>query len=487
MNKIKSLTCALTCAITLSGCGDFGDTNIDPNNPSQPNASFMFTYACKTMPNFTLTGTYNPWNQLYPQYLSERKTIQHSTFLQSNYGIGTFYTEPLRNLETIIKLNTDETTRNESYVVSLGSSENQIAACRTLRAFIYMHLTDALGMLPYSEALKGDDGNFTPKYDTQEFIYTDLNKELAEAYSQFNENGTLSKEYDILYNGNISYWKKLNASIRMMMAIKLSDVAPDTGKERFSRAYADGGMTDNTERLEYKYLAESANENPLYNNIVVQGREDFAPSKTLLDQLIAYKDPRLEAYADPNSEGEYDGIPFGITISELPNYTNTTAIFDERYYKQNSPMVIISPSHILLIQAEAALRGWISADAEKLYQKGIAASFDQYGLSDKTDEYIAQPQIAFTGSTSEKIEKIAMQRWLANFMQDGFEAWSDWRRLNVPKLKPGPGSTALHIPYRKVYDTPDFNSNKDNYDIAIALQGPDTDDTRVWWDVAPNN
>lgn len=128
-----------------------------------------------------------------------------------------------------------------------------------------------------------------------------------------------------------------NASIRMMMAIKLSDVAPDTGKERFSRAYADGGMTDNAERLEYK------------------------------------------------------------------------------------------------------------------------------------------------------IEKIAMQRWLANFMQDGFEAWSDWRRLNVPKLKPGPGSTAPHIPYRKVYDTPDFNSNKDNYDAAIALQGPDTDDTRVWWDVAPND
>ena len=255
---------------------------------------------------------------------------------------------------------------------------------------------------------------------------------MVEAYSQFNENGTLIKDYDILYNGNISYWKKLNASIRMMMAIKLSDVAPDTGKERFSRAYTDGGMTDNTERLEYKYLAESANENPLYNNIVVQGREDFAPSKTLLDQLIAYKDPRLEAYADPNSEGEYEGIPFGITISELPNYTNTTAIFDERYYKQNSPMVIISPSHILLFQAEAALRGWISAVAEKLYQKGIAASFDQWLSNVKTDEYIAQPQIAFTGSTSEKIEKIAMQRWLANFMQDGFEAWSDWRRLNVP-------------------------------------------------------
>ena len=210
-----------------------------------------------------------------------------------------------------------------------------------------MHLTDALGMLPYSEALKGDDGNFTPKYDTQEFIYTDLDKELAEAYSQFNENGTLSKDYDILYNGNISYWKKLNASIRMMMAIKLSDVAPDTGKERFSRAYTDGGMTDNTERLEYKYLAESANENPLYNNIVVQGREDFAPSKTLLDQLIAYKDPRLEAYADPNSEGEYEGIPFGITISELPNYTNHSTNMAYQIKPTNISHSLKSPLRVL--------------------------------------------------------------------------------------------------------------------------------------------
>lgn len=487
MNKIKLLTLALAGMMSFTGCGDFGDTNIDPNNPSQPNASFLFAYACRTVSEFTLTGTYNPWSQLYPQYFAERKTIQHSRFLQSNYGIGGYYTGSLRNLETVIRLNMDEATKNETYVTSFGSPENQIAASRTLRAFIYMHLTDALGMIPYSEALKGDDGNFTPKFDTQEYIYTDLDKELTEAYAQFDENGSLNSDYDILYNGNIANWKKLNASIRMMMAIKLSDVAPEVGKARFAKAYADGGMTRNSERLEYKYLQESDNENPLYNNIEVQGRADFAPSKTLLDQLIAYNDPRLAAYADPNSDGNYDGMPFGLDQSEVAAYTNVTATFDPRYYKQNSPMVVVSPSHILLIEAEAALRGWITDNAEDLYKKGITASFDQYDLAGEIDAYYAQPEIAFTGSTADKIAKIGIQRWLANFMQDGFEAWSDWRRLNVPNIKPGPNApTVSHIPYRKVYDTPDFNSNTKNYEAAIAQQGPDATDTRVWWDVAPN-
>ena len=80
-----------------------------------------------------------------------------------------------------------------------------------------------------------------------------------------------------------------------------------------------------------------------------------------------------------------------------------------------------------------------------------------------------------------------MQRWLANFMQNGFEAWSDWRRLNVPKLKVGPNALVDHIPYRMTYSAPDYNTNMDNYNAAVAEQGPDNIETRVWWDVAPNN
>lgn len=486
MKHIKLLAATLAGILAFSSCGDFDDTNIDPNNPSQPDTRFLFSYACKTVRLFTLVGTYDPWNQLYPQYFAERQNIQYSNYAMTDFNTSSYYYEPLRNLEGIIKLNTDEETKQTPYVMQLGSTENQLAASRTLRAFIYMHLTDILGMIPYSEALKGDEDNFTPKYDTQEYIYTDLDKELTEAYAQFNESGSLDKTFDILYNGKIAAWKKLNASIRMMLAIKLSDVAPEVGKERFARAYADGGMTDNADLLEYKYLAESANQNPLYDNIVVAARKDFAPSKTILDQLIAYNDPRLEAYADPNEDGEYAGVPYGLKQADIANYKNT-AVFDERYYQQNSPMVVISPSHILLIEAEAAVRGWINADAEALYKQGITASFAQYALETQADAYCEQPAIKLSGSTEEKIAKIAMQRWLGNFMQDGIEAWSDWRRLNVPNLKPGPGASITHVPYRRYYYPDDYVTNQANYDAAISAQGADNFDTRVWWDIADNN
>lgn len=483
--KIHNIALALAGLITFTGCGDFGDINVDPNNPSKADTRYLFAYACKKVPLFTMVGTYDPWNQLYPQYLAERQNIQYSGYAMTDFNTGSYYYETIRNLNDVISLNTNEATATEPGVSQLGSSNNQIAASRTLRAFVYMHLTDILGMIPYSEALKGDEGSFNPKYDTQEFIYQDLDRDLSEAFAQFDESGSLDSSFDILYNGNIARWKKLNASVRMMMAIKLTDVDPASGKARFAKAYADGGMTDNADRLEYKYLAEDANQNPLYANIVL-GRRDFAPSKTILDQLLAYNDPRVEAYADPNSAGEYAGVPFGITQTEITEYKDC-ATFDPRYYQQNSPMVVISPSHILLIEAEAALRGWIEADAEALYKAGIAASFKQYDLDLETEAYYAQPAIAFTGSDQEKIEKIAMQRWLGNYMQDGVEAWSDWRRLNVPRLKPGSAATVTHIPYRRHYYPDDYTTNMANYNAAIAIQGADNFDTRVWWDVADNN
>mgnify|MGYP001274170846 CR=1 FL=1 len=117
-------------------------------------------------------------------------------------------------------------------------------------------------MIPYTEAVKGDDGIFTPKYDTQQFIYEDLDRDLSEAYSQFDESGTLNKEFDILYSGNIARWKKFNASVRMMLAIKLSDVDPAAGKARFAKAYADGGMTSNDDRLEYNICRKRQTRTP---------------------------------------------------------------------------------------------------------------------------------------------------------------------------------------------------------------------------------
>lgn len=512
-------TLALVGVLFFASCGDFGDINIDPNNPSQPDTRFLFlrsmqgvtsgVYSSAPAPSVSL---YDPFSQLYPQYFAEAQNIQYTEFKIVDFSLGLYYHTFLRNLKLIMEMNTDPAQKDTEFVAGMGSAANQIAVAKTLKAFYYMHMTDILGMVYYSEALLGDEGNFTPKFDTQKDIYSALDAELNEAFAQFNANESLNGEYDILFKGDVSKWKKLNASLRMLMAIKLSDVEPATGKARFAKAYQDGGIMSNDDNLRYLYLSETANMNPLHDNMEISKRKDFAPSKTIVDALLQRKDPRVLCYGVPSPQKKFDAVPFGVPRANISEYKGKIVMFNPKLYKMNSPITIISASRMLLVSAEAAVRGWISGDAAKLYNQAVAASFEEkgceaeigeyeskdaelwkslmadYGFVKNVEDYLAQPDVALSGTEKEKIQKIAMQRWLNGFLEDGIEAWSDWRRLNVPVLHPGEAAqgAVTHVPYRRYYYLIDYETNKANYDAAISAQGPDNFDTRVWWDTQDN-
>lgn len=490
MKKIQLYTLIISLASILlfSQCSDFGDTNVNPNVPPNPDTRFLYLGVIReSVPYFYITSTYDPFNQIYPQYFSERTNIQFTTFASQMFSTGAYYYNALNNIDQIIKLNTNESTRNEAFVQQFGSSNNnQIALVRTLRAYIYMHLTDCLGMIPYFDAIKALDGNFRPKFDDQQAIYNDLEKELNEAYAQFDETRPLNSNFEIIYRGDISKWKKFNASVRMMLSIKLFKADPANGKARFAKAYANGFIRNNNEIFQYPYYAESDNQNPLYDNMMVSQRRDFSPSGTIVNLLMDYNDPRLSAYAAPNKYGTYYGVPFGLTKEAAGKINaDTVSNFNPKYYKQNSPAVLVTPSIMLFAAAEAAERAWITDNAEDLYKEAIKAAFEQHDISvaDNFDTYYNQPSIKYTGTSAEKIAKIATQKWIASYLQDGFEAWADWRRLGVPDLKPGPNAVEglTHIPFRRIYHTDDYNANIDNYKAAIAIQGPDNFETKVWW------
>ena len=85
-----------------------------------------------------------------------------------------------------------------------------------------------------------------------------------------------------------------------------------------------------------------------------------------------------------------------------------------------------------------------------------------------------------------------MQRWFAGFLTNGVEQWSDWRRLNVPKLpltdfqaSSAAGST---YPTRLAYSS-EMDSNPVQRDEAVKnfLGGENTAWKRLWWDVADND
>ena len=100
----------------------------------------------------------------------------------------------------------------------------------------------------------------------------------------------------------------------------------------------------------------------------------------------------------------------------------------------------------------------------------MKASFEQWG-AEGVDEYLVQEAVAYTGTDADKINKIALQRWISGFMADGFEAWSDWRRFDIPKLEVGPVCTTID------------QGNLENYEAAVKadLNGDDSREQRVWW------
>jgi hypothetical protein len=486
MKKIFIYFAIILVGATFSRCGEFEDINTDPDAPSQPDTRFLFVGAVReSLPTFYINSTWNGWTLYYPQYISERNNVQYTTFMNLNFSLGGYYTNVIRPLDEIIALNTDEATKDNPSVLAFSiSNDNQIAAARTLKAYTYMHLTDIVGALPYSEANQGGEGNFYPVYDSQESIYTSLNQELEDAYAQFDEDEPLDETYEILYNGDIDKWKKFNASVRLQLAIKLFKVNPAKGKTDFAKAYNQGFIRDNDDILEYKYLSENANCNPLYSNNIIDGRWDYWPSATIIDAFKEYDDPRLEVFFTESDSTGYNGIPFAIERDAAVKID--ASYFAPEFYAQNAPAVLITPSITLLAAAEAAEYGWISDNAANLYAEAVTAALEQRGIDDADiASYLANPKVAYKigGSQTERLAQIATQKWFASLLQDGMEAWADYRRFGVPDLQLGPIVTNVDaIPRRRIYDSNDYIANRANYDAAIAAQGADLVTTRLWWD-----
>ena len=80
MKKIfNAIVAAVFALMLVSSCDiiapkDFGDINVDPNNPSTAYTSYLFTLGCNYIPWTVLGDTdnaYDPWQQYWTGYLSE--------------------------------------------------------------------------------------------------------------------------------------------------------------------------------------------------------------------------------------------------------------------------------------------------------------------------------------------------------------------------------------------------------------------------------
>ncbi len=71
--------------------------------------------------------------------------------------------------------------------------------------------------------------------------------------------------------------------------------------------------------------------------------------------------------------------------------------------------------------------------------------------------------------------------WL--YLARDLEAYTEWRRLDYPQLKPAyAGVLGGKFPPRLTYPTGEQALNLANYKAAVASQGEDKLTTRLWFD-----
>ncbi|KPL17484.1 MAG: hypothetical protein AMS26_00805 [Bacteroides sp. SM23_62] len=153
--------------------------------------------------------------------------------------------------------------------------------------------------------------------------------------------------------------------------------------------------------------------------------------------------------------------------------------------------IIMTTAEVYFLRAEAALKGFSAGDAQSLYQDGIRHAMKLWGVSDgDIENFISTEDMALlNGTAEENLEKIAIQRWLACYT-DGFEGWAIARKsgypgeltqtLTDPEIY-GLGDINGLYPERLRYGSNVQNQDPENYNIVIARQGPDRQDTKLWW------
>jgi hypothetical protein len=483
--------------ILENGCKkleDFGNTNINTQATNNPITSELLTRVLSNIGSYATSDGYTDVvatinGSFYCQYFSETQYPSSSIYASNKDSPMGYYSGDVYDLQNIIINNTDNATKE---VAALnGTNVNQIAISRILKAYIYWTITDRWGDIPYSDALKGDP-NVT--YDTQETIYKDLINELSEAVAEFTTGTPILG--DIVYNGDVSKWKKFANSMRMLMSLRLSKQYPgasDYAAIQFNTALVDtaGSISTNAENFVLNYPGGNFR-NPYYK--MYDGRHDYGESATLTTLLHSLNnDVRQNVFGAAVIGGTSTlGVPYGRNSVYInpwcaanPNYCY---IFNPLYRQQTSPVYIMTASQVLLARAEAADKGWTSeiANTNSLYQNGIIDSYLQWGLQEPDAAYLSSANVVlpFAPGSGLNLQQIATQEYIA-YYPDGTQGWSNWRRTSYPALTPAPDGidVPLVIPRRYMYGTDDYALNNTGVTEAVArLIGGDQMDSRVWWD-----
>ena len=422
-----------------------------------------------------------------------------------------------------------------------------------MKGLYYQLYTDQVGMIPYSEASDPDIKlpKYDEQIDIYKGVIAELNEaiSLIGSNTTTGEGVNLLRENDVIFNGDMQKWKQLANSLKLRMALRAHGApGEDFASAAVSEAISSGVLADSDALFEsYNQVSNIWVEHSSYGDIYYGFGEigQWKMGEPLINALSSVNDPRLSLMSKPSpggtvsldiSEASDTQIAFlkstldnaglvldtdyswtqtsselTITMAENTHYLglplrlspNIKGLFNGKLFsspadivvnksnegKEISPFIVMSAADSHFMVAEAIVKGLASGDAAGHYQTGLEYAMNLWGTS-LTSDFSSSEMGSLTGSVEEKLEKIATQRWIANYT-NGYEAWSIVRDTGYPtsaittssdnSIRSLSGEMNGGYANRLRYISSAYTSNADNIQAAVSKQGPDVKTTKLWW------
>lgn len=476
MKNIKNISALLLALLVMQSCTkDFEEINEDPNRISEISPGTLINpiiYGLATHnANRSASITFDLMQVSLP-FPSVSGGL-HRYDVSPNIGNSSWYNY-YRWLNNISEMRT---------AAEEAGDANYEAVALTLNAWVYSNLTDIFGPVPMTEAVKGEEGNFYPAFDSQPFIYETILADLERANQLYNSEATMVYAEDILFQNDVSKWQKFTNSLRMRLLLRVS------GREEMNAFQQLTTMINNPEMYPvFENTAESAilQVTGVTPNVSPWGRpQDFRLNVKLteffIDNLNELEDPRrpvigtMASDLDNNSIG-YKGIPSAYAGPESQFEFNAST-FNIEQVENPMQIFLLTYSEVEFIKAEVAQRGF-TGDAETHYLNGVHAAIEQMEV-EVPEDYFEKEMAEYNGT----LERIMLQKYYALYFTD-YQQWFEYRRTGLPEL---PKTEAMEndamMPVRFTYPLDIQVNNRENYLKAVEmLGGSDNINTKVWWD-----
>lgn len=384
-----------------------------------------------------------------------------------------------------------------------------------LRVYTMQMVASLQGPLPYSKVANGD---FYVAYDDEKTawhaMFDDLDAAIAEIQSAAISGSMPLATVDRIYNGDNNKWLKFANTLKLRMAMRLSNVEPDFAREKAAEAIEAGVMTATGDSA-YDNL-NGRYPNGFYQISTGWGSYEVKANACIVSYMNGYNDPRREKYFTRQTEkegsGDYVGVRSGIAGVLPASYQNYSGLIYESADKKTAPMPIMLAAEAAFLRAEYELRWGDKSQAGQWYEQGVRLSFEEWGASG-ADTYLADEVSIPAGFTDindsgynctnkskvtikwdssanfdQMLERIITQKWIAGF-PNGLEAWCDFRRTGYPYIFPpfnnlsAQGVDSERGQRRLRFSQSEYTNNGANVAAAVQLLSSqtDSDNTELWW------